>query len=336
MKSTFISAAFATTLVSTAALGAPIDALSELRMSHTWLINGGNVPTGITIDNLSSTFEVSDSVSTMIDDPAAQETTFSNFVVGNPFSDPPLPVSAERLSTTTVDGTPDFATASLSYRIDMEDDPADNIFDITRRDINQYGYAQVNMPDGGMDASAMSSHVSSRNFRFNNTSDALISFNLTGLFEAELTSMFLGEAGITRTSGGFGLIFQDAPGVAINYFPVAPYFSTTTEDDPGAFVTDLFLANSGGITGISFGASATAIGDGGFTEALFNADSRYVFGISLDPGASVLMQTGFRQSNSVIVEPAPSIPPVPLPATFPMLIAGLAGFAALRRKRANS
>ena len=60
MKSTFISAAFCDNACLDRGPGSPIDALSELRMSHTWLINGGNVPTGITIDNLSSTFEVSD------------------------------------------------------------------------------------------------------------------------------------------------------------------------------------------------------------------------------------------------------------------------------------
>lgn len=51
-----------------------------------------------------------------------------------------------------------------------------------------------------------------------------------------------------RTFGGFGLTFEQTPGVSITYFPVAPYLSTTTDSDPGAFVTDLFLANSGGIS----------------------------------------------------------------------------------------
>lgn len=333
MNKTLFSAALATTLIASAAHSAPIDAISELRMSHTWLINSGNVPDGITVENLANTLVIDSEIATSIDDPTASEVEFSDFVVGNPFSDPPVPVFAERINSTTVDGNSDFASASFNYRIDSEDDPDDDVFDLTRRDIDQYGYAQVNMEDGGVDGSAMSSHVGGRNFRFVNTTNDLISFNLSGLFEADLTSTFEGEAGIVRTSGGFGLQFDDGPGVSINYFPVAPYLSSKTDMDAGAFVSDLFLANSGGITGISFGASATAMGDGGFTEALFSANSRYVFGISLDAGASVLMQSSFRQSNSVIVEPAPAVPPVPLPASLPMLLAGLVGFAALRRTR---
>lgn len=335
MKRTFISVALATSVFAGAAHAAPIDAFSELRMSHTWLLNSGNVPAGITVENLSLTLVTDSAIATSIDDPTASETVFSDFVVGNPFSDPPLPVFAERVNSTALDGSPDFATASFVYTIEMEDDPEDGVFDLTRRDIDQYGYAQVSMEDGAVEGSASASHVGGRDFRFVNTTNDLISFNLTGLFEADLVSTFEGEAGTVRTSGGFGLIFEDAPGVSITYFPVAPYTSLTTEEDAGAFVTDLFLANSGGITGISFGASATAVGDGGYTEALFSADSRYVFGISLEAGASVLMQTSFQQFNSVVVEPAPSVPPVPVPASLPLLLAGLAGFALVRRTRAG-
>ena len=326
----------ATVLSANTALSASINATSELSMSHTWLINSGNVPAGIDVEDLAITLVIDTDVATMIDDPTAEETQLSNFVVGNAFSDPPIPVQNERLNFTEVDENPHFAIAGFDYNIEGEDDPDEGVFDIVRRDIDQLGFARVTMDDNPVDGSAMSSSVNERDFRFINTTDELISFNLTGEFDVELRASFDGEGGIARTSGGFGLIFEDAPGASVNYFPVAPYLSTALDSDPGASVTDLFLANSGGITGLSFGASTTAIGGGGLTEAMFSAETRYIFGISLDPGASILFQTSFFQSNSVLVEPSSDVTPVPMPASLPLLMAGLGGFAALRRKRVLS
>lgn len=321
-------------LAATTSLAAPIDAISEMSLSHTWLINSGNAPDGITVENLASTLVIDSDIATMIDDPTAEETTSQNFVIGNPFTAPPIAVESEGINYTTVDDNADFASAIYSYRIEIEDDPDDDVFDLTRRDIDQYGFARVNMQENPVDGSAMSSHVGGRDYRFVNTTNNLISFNLTGAFEVDLSATFQGANGIARTSGGFGLVFDVGQGSSVNYFPVAPYLSTTTDTDPGAFVSDLFLANSGGITGISFGASTTATGDGGFTEAVFHADTRYVFGISLDPGASVLMHTSFRQSNSVIVDPATDLAPVPLPASGLMLVFSMLAMFGSRLRKA--
>jgi hypothetical protein len=177
MKHMIINVSFAAVMSAGTATAAPIDAMSEIFLSHSWLINSGNVPDGIKVENLSNTLVIDSEISTMIDDPTAEETVNQNFVVGNPFSDPPVAVDAERIHFTTVDDKPDFAAAIYSYTIESEDDPDDGVFDITRRDIDQYGLARVNTEDNLVDASAMSSHVGGREFRFVNTSDDLISFN---------------------------------------------------------------------------------------------------------------------------------------------------------------
>lgn len=334
MYRTVISVVLAAAVTGSVAQAAPIDARSQLSLTHTWLLNSGNVPGGISVENLSNTLVIDTDISTMIDDPAANEVLSQNFVVGNPFSDPIVPVQSNGLSTTAVNGNADFAIASYNYEIAVEDDPEDGVFDITRRDIDQEGLARVNMQVNQVDGTAISSHVGGRSFRFVNETNDLISFNLTGLFEAELSASVDGAPGIARTSGGFGLVFDVGQGAEITYFPVAPYLSTRTETGLGAEVSDLFLANSGGVTGVSFGASTTALGDGGFTEAAFSANSRYVFGVSLDGGASVLLQTSFFQNNSVVVEPVPDIVTVSEPATMWVMLAGLAGFAVRQRKRA--
>ena len=334
MKFSYQAICVVTCLSGTAAVATPVDAISELSMTHTWQVSGGSVPDGITISSVANSLIIDSNIATAIDDPTAEETADNTFIVGNQFADPPIPVESRALNFTTVDGSDDFTAASFDYTITVEDDPGlDGPYDAIRRDIEQTGFASANLQDNSV-ASAMSSHVGARDILFTNTTDALLSFNIAGLFEADLLATFEGDGGIARTSAGFELLFDLGEGASVTYFPIAPYLSTTTDTDPGATVSDLFLANSGGITGINFGASTTAIGDGGITEAAFSASSRYNFGISLEAGSSLVFETSFRQSNAVFVEPAPVIPPVPLPATLPMLLAGLAGFTALRRLRA--
>lgn len=98
----------------------------------------------------------------------------------------------------------------------------------------------MNLLENSLAGSAMASHVVGRDFRFINTTNDLISFNLTGVFDAELSASIEGTAGSVRTSCGFGLEFDVGQGAIVNYFPITPYFSTTTETDLGAFVSDLF------------------------------------------------------------------------------------------------
>lgn len=316
-----------------AALAASINGESQLSLSHTWLINSGNTPAGLVINNLSNTLVIESDVTTVVADPTAIETRLQNFTVGNPFSDPVIPVQSFGMSRTTVPDSIDNATAIYNYTIESEDDPDPAFFDITRRDIEQVGFAAVNMNENPVESSAMSSHMGGRDFRFDNTTDETLSFNLTGLFSADLSARFTGADGFARTGAGFDLLFDVGRGSSVTFFPVALYLTTTMDSDLGTFVNDQYLTNSGGITGVSFGASVSAIGTGGETRASFLGESRYAFGITLDPNASLLMQTSFNQVNSVGVDPADPIASVPLPAGLPLLLSSLVGLGALRCKR---
>ena len=325
-----VSLTIVTMFSANAGLAATVNAESELNMFHSWLINSGNTPSGIEIANLSTTLIIDSDVETMVDDPTATETTLQNFTVGNPFSDPVVPVESYRLSQTNVPGSTDSATAILDYTIEVEDDPDEDVFDITRRDIQQTGFARVLMNENPVASSAISSHTGGRQFRFDNVTDEVISFNLVGSFNADLSARFTGANGSVYTAGGFQLLFDVGEGSSVNYFPITPYLTTINDDDLGTLVTQQYLTNAGGITGVSFGASVSALGTGGETLAGFEGGASYVFGITLDPNASLLMQTSFNQINSVIVDP---LHPVPLPAGLPLLLAGLMGLGALRRFR---
>ena len=323
-----------TCLSGTAVVATPIDAISELSATHTWQVNGGSIPEGITMTNFAISLVQDSDIATAIDDPTAEETADGTFIVGNVFADPPIAVENRGLNFTTVEGSDDFTAANFDYTILSEDDPGHAPSDVIRREIEQSGFARAELQDNSVVASAMSSHVGARDFRFTNTTDELISFNIAGMFEAELSAVFDGAGGFAAASVGFELLFEVTEGASVAFSPTAPFMSTTTDTDPGAIVSDFFLANSGGITGLGFGASVMATGNGGVTEAAFVASSGYDFEVSLEGGASILFETSFVQSNDVIVDPAAIVPPVPLPASLPMLLAGFIGFAALRRQRA--
>lgn len=300
-----------------------VSATSELNMSHSFLINSGNSPEGIDIFNLSSTLIIDSDYISNVDHVDFTNNRNQNFQVGNPFSDPPLPVLSAGNDTSVNFATGEVAAAGYSYSITAEDDPSEENSDITRRDITQSGMAAIELVDNLVEASASSSHVGGRSFRFDNVTNDAISFNISGLFEADMLASYDGEGGYAQTSGGFDMLFDLGVGAMINYFPVSPYFPNINDDDQGAFVSELFLANSGGINGISFGGSATATGDGSDTLAELFAQSSYVFTLTLDGGASVLMETGFRQSNAVVYDPLVS--QVTAPDTLLLFLFGLFG-----------
>ena len=276
---------------------------------------------GIDIFNLSSTLVSDTDFMSSVDDADFTNNRNQSFQVGNPFSDPPLPVLSTGSDTTVNLATAEFAAATYNYSITTEDDPSEQNFDITRRDTEQSGAAIIELVDNLVEASAWSSHTGGRSFRFDNVTNDVISFNISGLFEAQMSASYEGEDGYAQTFGGFDMLFDLGLGAMINYFPVAPYLLNINDDDPGAFVSESFLANSGGINGISFNGSALAIGDGGDTLAELSAQSRYVFTLTLDGGASVLMQTGFRQGNAVIY--SPEVSQVSAPSMLSVFLLGL-------------
>lgn len=336
MKRIFVCSSAALVFSASTALAVPVNAESELSVFHGWLVNGGSVPDGIEVTSVPLSLIIETDAITEIDDPDAAETTLNDFVVGNPFSDPVIPVQSNRQSRTTVPGSTDSSTAIVDYTIEVEDFSDATSFDVVRRDIDQTGFARVGINDAPVQASALASHDGARDYRFDNVSNQTISFDLTGMFTADLSARFLGDDGFALSSASFDILFEVRTGSSVTFTPGAPYLTTIMDGDPGTSVSEQYLTNSGGITGVSFNASVEANGTGGSTQASYLGSGAYTFGITLDPNASLVMQTSFSQLNSIVFEPAPDVPPVPLPAGLPLLLSGMIGLGLLRRRASKA
>lgn len=330
MYHTFFSTAFAATLLASTVHAVPIEALSELELNHSFVINSGNSPEGIDISAGPNTLSIERDATTFVDDPTAVLEDDIDVVIGNPFLDPPIAAEGEWLSTTILPNGTEGTLARYHSVITTEDDPDPDEFDITRRSVSQEGEANAVITSAPIAASAASFERVSRSYLFENTTDALISFNISGLFEAALGAQYSGIDGFARATAGFDLLFEPAIGASITYFPIAPYLTTLIDDAPGATAIEQLLI---GDQGVSFNASTSAMGDGGTTTALLEAQTRYIFGISLDAGASLVMNSVFRQANAVEYTPLPDTPPVPLPASVVFLALGVGSFAGLRRRK---
>ncbi|WP_424966880.1 VPLPA-CTERM sorting domain-containing protein [Dinoroseobacter sp. S375] len=315
------------------AQAAPVTAISELSMSHSFIINSGSRPTGIEIETVPDSLTVEGQAESQVDGAGFTTTESSDVQVGNSFSDPPLPFEAQRSQTQVNLGNGDVATAGYDVSILVVNDPdlGNSANAPTRREIEQFGIAAVSNAADPINGSAISDFNNTRDYRFTNTTNDTISFNIAGQFEAEMRAEHQGPEGFARTSGSFEVLFETGPGVDITYFPVAPYLITVDEDDPNASVAEMFFADDGAIAGVTFSGGASAIADGTEVVASLSAQSRYVFGVTLEGGASMVLETAFSQVNAVQVA-IPDIPPVPLPASLPLLLAGLGGVAALRRR----
>lgn len=327
-------ASSALALSATLAQAAPVTAISELSMSHSFIINSGSEPAGIEIDTEPSSLTLNGDATSQVDRPGFTPSDTIDVQVGNSFDDPPTPFEARRSNSQTNLGNGDVATAGYDVSILVENDPdiGNAEEDPIRRAVEQTGIAAVSNAADPLNAEATSSFTNARDYRFTNTTDEAISFNIVGQFEAEMRAEHDGPEGFARTSGSFEMLFETGPGIDITYFPVAPYLITVEEDDPGASVAEMFFAEDGGIAGVTFSGSASAIADGTDTAASLTAQSRYVFSITLEGGVSMLLETAFSQVNAVQTV-APDVPPIPLPASLPLLLAGLGGVAVLRRRR---
>lgn len=329
MTYSLLPAAFAFTLLASTAHAAPILALSELELNHSFVINNGNSPEGIDIGFGPNALTIDRDATTFVDDPTAVAEDDIDVVIGNPFLDPPLAAQGSWLSTTILPNGTEGTLARYDSVITTEDDPDPDEFDITRRSVSQEGEANAVITSAPIAASAASSERLTRSYLFENTTSALISFNIAGEFDASLGAQYIGVDGIARASAGFDLLFEPAFGASITHFPIAPYLTSLMDDAPGAIAVEQLLI---GAEGVSFTASTSATGDGGTTTALLDAETRYIFGVSLDAGASLVMNTGFWQANSVEYTPQPDIPPVPLPASVVFMALGLGSLAGLRRR----
>ncbi|MBU2993316.1 VPLPA-CTERM sorting domain-containing protein [Octadecabacter sp. 1_MG-2023] len=331
MNRTLISAAFAIVYAANTAYAAPISAFSEHELNHSFVINGGNSPEGIDIGFGPNALTIDRDSTTFVDDPTAIADDDIHVVIGNPFTDPPVAAEGSWVSTTILPNGTEGALAYYSSTVTTEDDPDPDEYDITRRSVAIEGEANAVITSAPIAASAAAFERLTRSYLFENTTNSLISFNIAGQFEAALGAQYNGIDGFARASAGFDLLFEPALGASVTYFPIAPYLTSSSDDDPGAIALEQLLIGS---EGISFTASTSAMGDGGTTTALLEAQTRYIFGISLDAGASLVMNTGFQQANSVEYTPQPDVPAVPLPASIAFMTLGLGSLVGLRRRKA--
>ena len=332
MTRTALTFGFIAVFFATAVEPSPIYARSELQLSHSMLINSGNMINGIDIGYPGTAFQTTHGATSMVDHPDAYHNEISDTIVGNIFATPPIAFQDNWLDTTALPGDSEGAQSGYNISVLLTNgDGAVNQYEPINQDVEQYGRAVAQITSEPVAAAAQSWRTFERDFTFENITDHLISFNIVGLFTAELLAEYNGEDGFARTSGGFDLLFQNGDDVRITYFAIAPYLFSSTESGAGASVSEQLLINEAGVSGVSFNASASAFGDGGTSSAHYQGESRYIFGISMDPGAFLRLNVAFRQNNAVDYSPQPQSTPVPVPGSLSLLFVGLA-FAALRNR----
>lgn len=328
-KPTLLSLALLFSITTTTTQASVVYANSELSMEHSYLVNSGNLPQGLDIVNVPQTLVINNDLVSSVDSADFVNNRTIDVQIGNPFDEPPTPYINRGVDTTINLANADFATAMYEHIVASDDEGDSSAQDIISRSVNQEGQATIALNNDSYDSLAYSSVLLERHYRLDNTGNDAISFNISGLFEASMSASVDSEDAIARTSGGFELIFEPDAGSSVQYFPIAPYLTDIEDSDDGASVTELFLANSGGIEGVLFNGSTTAIGDNSGTMAQLMAQSRYIFGISIAAGESVLMRTGFRQTNSV--EYIQQVNQVPVAGSLLLFICGLVGIKLPRK-----
>ena len=164
---------------------------------------------------------------------------------------------------------------------------------------------------------------------------APLSFDLSGLTDAFLGGGVTGGFDFDPEDGTFGEV--DIGGVSASYGARSGVFLPGAEVGGfGLFDDGLFRFSSGGVTfqfsptgfdvadpGLAVGETRTLDGIIG-AEGVFDADFQIV-----DPFAP---DTALLTGAVEVTRLADAVAPIPLPAGLPMLLIGLAGLAAVRRR----
>jgi hypothetical protein len=331
MKPSRSLAILAAALVAGPLAATPIQAVTGLTLTHSFLVDGGDLPMGL--DMRQQPIEQEIGAESAVDDPTATPDETSFVQVGNSVSDPPLPFLATRLNRTLLPGAMEGAQAEYGVEILARADPNAGQSQVERTETRSGG-AQAVITSSPVDASAESRFFNSRPFRFENTTRGDISFNIAGQFEGFVSALYDGDDGLARSFGSMSLRFLPSLGAEVTYLALSSYLTDLDEDGPAAFAMETLETDNPDFAGFTVTASATAFGAGALSAASVSVAQSYLFAITLAPGATLEMRSTTSQFSRVSYTPGrEQIPPVPLPAPAALLLVGLSTLVAVRRRR---
>ncbi|SEB07642.1 hypothetical protein [Rubrimonas cliftonensis] len=315
----------AAVLSASGVIAAPISALSELTYTHDFRIT--DLPTSIFLSPMSPR-QTERNAAVDLDRGGAVLTDAPFEQARDTDAADPVPFIDQRtLGERTADDAHS-ATAAYDVEILTVEQPGGLIDGVAQRVVDNSGQAALSSVDGAQDADASSDYDYRRTFIItrNTINTPPEPFFIAGVFDADIAATFDGANGFARTSLFYELeLVGEAADVLFS--PAAPYLTEIEDSGPNATVSESL---SIGLDGFQLSVAASAFGGGDPAEARYSGQFGYLFSVTLQPGASLIVTERFAQTNAAVYR-ADEIPPIPLPASLPLLAAAF-GVLALFRK----
>lgn len=282
-----------------------VEASSELDYRHSYLINNGSVPDGISLSNVPQSLTIQGNVQSSANEATAINEEAGSVQIGNPFATPPLPFESRRQNRTTFNSGAEGAQSDYDVSITARDDPnADpSLTSIVERTIDNSGGAEVVLSTQDVSAQASSFYNAERGYRLVNISNNRQVFSIIGDVSFDMFSQFEGSNGFASASVSLFTLFENVQGVAANFSLGNAYNPDIVEDGAGASVFESLTFNEPNIGGFLFNGSTMAQGNGGITTASISEQFTYRLELIMDAGASFDFFTGFRQRNITEYDP---------------------------------
>ncbi len=334
-----LSIAALLTLAGAAAQAAPVDALAWIRVDHGYTILGGGVPSGV--EHRTVIIGTGSDVAAVIDDPEAtvvQDET--NASPGCIVCLPPIPDTESRVLRENRTDPTQFALARTDRRYLETLDPfALGFFGfaVTQSEESQEALAQVRIGDPPVAAAADAMLRTGYRNDFLNTNSTPVTFLLAGWFDVELIARSNGARGDASATTRLRWNFAGVNDTTLIYAPdpASPWIFEEQEIGSGALSqVDLLIGDTSAgpgfsTDGVAFTAAVSAMGGDGFTEATLSSSHDFLLRLTLPPGQVVADgrdgRTGGRRGLRARL-------PVPVPASLPLLVGGLATPAFARRR----